>query len=523
MDLTTLQNWLWRAASSIRGEVDAARYKDYILPLIFYKRIDDVFDDELARVGKALGVDPATAGGFVEADRSLVRFYLPAEARWSTIRGRTAGLGERITDNLRAIARENPDLVGVVDRRDFNATEGNQRVLDDNALARLVDILSEQRLGLRDVQPDLIGRAYEYLIRKFAERGSSAGEFFTPTPVGFLIAYILDPADGDEIADWAAGSAGPAHQERAAPPGEDGGAAGQARGRPGAGRHPAPGAALRAGTPGRQRGRRQDERLHPRPGRRHPPGQHHARAGLRERGRQPAPLPQAGRQPHVEPELHRRCVRERRLCPVRVGAAAVQHRRLGLVAAHAHVAGAGRAHGRGAGHRRGEPGQRQQGAQRRARHPQAVRGARRRRVRHPAAREPLLYSGFTNELQKRTTGIRNLMFADYQGIVVPLPPLPEQRRIAAVLNAIQDAIAAQVDVIAAARACKRSLMQRLFTYGPGREPVATKETEIGEIPVHWEVTTIAVIYQLAVRHLGSVVIHGLMVCQYCGFPTLTMA
>ncbi len=111
-------------------------------------------------------------------------------------------------DNLRAIARENPDLVGVIDRRDFNATEGNQRVLDDNALARLIDILSEQRLGLRDVQPDLIGRAYEYLIRKFAEKGSSAGEFFTPTPVGFLLAYILDPENDDELDDPAAGSAG---------------------------------------------------------------------------------------------------------------------------------------------------------------------------------------------------------------------------------------------------------------------------------------------------------------------------
>jgi type I restriction enzyme S subunit len=70
---------------------------------------------------------------------------------------------------------------------------------------------------------------------------------------------------------------------------------------------------------------------------------------------------------------------------------------------------------------------------------------------------------------------------------VLLPPLPEQRRIAAVLNAIQDAIAAQEDVIAAARQFKRSLMQRLFTYGPGREPAETKETEIGEIPAHWEV------------------------------------
>ena len=181
MELNTLQSRLWRAAPSIRGEVDAARGKDYILPLIFYKRIDDVFSDELARVGKALAVDAATAGALVDADRNLVRFYLPAEARWQPIRGLAAGLGERITDNLRAITREKPDLVGVIDRRDFNATEGNQCVLDDNALARLIDILSEQRLGLRDVQPDLPGRAYEYLIRKFAERGSSAGECFTPT------------------------------------------------------------------------------------------------------------------------------------------------------------------------------------------------------------------------------------------------------------------------------------------------------------------------------------------------------
>jgi len=80
-----------------------------------------------------------------------------------------------------------------------------------------------------------------------------------------------------------------------------------------------------------------------------------------------------------------------------------------------------------------------------------------------------------------------LSFADLQSTLIPLPPLPEQRRIAAVLNAIQEAIAAQEDVIAAARHFKRSLMQRLFTYGPGREPAETKETEIGEIPAHWEV------------------------------------
>ena len=82
----------------------------------------------------------------------------------------------------------------------------------------------------------------------------------------------------------------------------------------------------------------------------------------------------------------------------------------------------------------------------------------------------------------------------FESLPIPLPPLPEQRRIAAVLNTIQDAIAAQEDVIAAARHFKRSLMQRLFTYGPGREPAETKETEIGEIPAHWEVRELGTIY-----------------------------
>jgi len=88
------------------------------------------------------------------------------------------------------------------------------------------------------------------------------------------------------------------------------------------------------------------------------------------------------------------------------------------------------------------------------------------------------------------------MFAEYKAIAVLIPPLSEQCRIATVLNAIQEAIAAQEDVIAAARAFKRSLMQRLFTYGPGQQPAETKETEIGEIPVHWEVARLAEIAEI---------------------------
>jgi type I restriction enzyme M protein len=208
MQLSTLENWLWKAACSIRGEVDAARYKDYILPLIFYKRLDDVYADELVKLAETLSVDTASAERLAAVDRTLIRFYVPTEARWDQVRKRTKDLGERLTDTLRSIAKENPKLEGVIDRRDFNATDQGQRVLDDDVLAKLIGILSEQRLGLQDAQPDILGRAYEYLIRKFAERGSSAGEFFTPTEVGFLIARILDPQPGEIIYDPACGSGG---------------------------------------------------------------------------------------------------------------------------------------------------------------------------------------------------------------------------------------------------------------------------------------------------------------------------
>lgn len=208
MELSTLESWLWEAACSIRGEIDAARYKDYILPLVFYKRLDDVYADELQKLADEIDVPVEQVEVMVAADRDLIRFYIPESARWETIRKTTKKLGEKLTDALRAIGRENADLAGVIDRRDFNATDQGQRVIDDDTLSRLIEILNKQRLGLRDVEPDILGRAYEYLIRKFAERGSSAGEFFTPTAVGFLIARILDPQPGEAIYDPTAGSAG---------------------------------------------------------------------------------------------------------------------------------------------------------------------------------------------------------------------------------------------------------------------------------------------------------------------------
>lgn len=118
-------------------------------------------------------------------------------------------LGQRLTDAMRAISKENPKLVGVINIVDFNATAAGQRILDDDTLARLMEILNRQRLGLRDVEPDILGRAYEYLLRKFAEgSGQSAGEFYTPKEVATLMAYILDPEEGETIYDPACGSGG---------------------------------------------------------------------------------------------------------------------------------------------------------------------------------------------------------------------------------------------------------------------------------------------------------------------------
>ncbi len=210
----SLESWIWDAACSIRGAKDAPKYKDYILPLIFTKRLCDVFDDELNRIAKEVG-SRAKAFKLVKHDKKLVRFYLPLkpdnpdEPVWTVIRKLADKIGEQLTTHLRAIADENPLLKGIIDRVDFNATTHGVRDLADDRLSNLIERISEKRLGLADVEPDIIGRSYEYLIRKFAEGSvSSAGEFYTPGEVGMVMARIMDPEPGMDIYDPCCGSAG---------------------------------------------------------------------------------------------------------------------------------------------------------------------------------------------------------------------------------------------------------------------------------------------------------------------------
>lgn len=219
LSISTLEGWLWDAACAIRGATDAPKFKDFILPLVFYKRLSDVFDDELAEFVALYG-DEEAARQIVEADHAdalatarkpIVRFYVPHEYRWATLRNHPAGgaLGEFVTDALRATARLNPALQGVLDVKDFNERYSGQRTLDDNRLAALIEVVSRHRLGLRNASPDVLGHAYEYLLRKFAEgQGQSAGEFYTPLEVGWLMAELLDPRPYSSIYDPACGSAG---------------------------------------------------------------------------------------------------------------------------------------------------------------------------------------------------------------------------------------------------------------------------------------------------------------------------
>jgi len=210
----SLETWIWDAACSIRGAKDAPKYKDYILPLIFTKRLCDVFDDEVNRIAAEVG-SREKAFRLLWGDHKLVRFYLPLVPEdpelpvWTVIRRLAGGIGEGVTTHMRAIARENPRLQGIIDRVDFNATTHGQRDLDDDRLSNLIEAISTKRLGLSDVEADIIGKSYEYLIRKFAEgSGQSAGEFYTPPEVASIMSKVLQPGPGMEIYDPCCGSGG---------------------------------------------------------------------------------------------------------------------------------------------------------------------------------------------------------------------------------------------------------------------------------------------------------------------------
>lgn len=219
LDVPALEQWLWDAACEIRGATDAPKFKDFILPLVFFKRLSDVFDDEFAAFVTQYGSEEV-ARAVIEADhedalktgrKPIVRFYIPDTYNWRAVRNHPADghLGEFVTDAFRKAVELNPDLDGTLNVKDYNERQSSQRTLDDDRLSALIEVLNRHRLGLNNAEPDILGRAYEYLLRKFAEgQGQSAGEFLTPKEVGWLMADLLDPEPYTTIHDPSCGSGG---------------------------------------------------------------------------------------------------------------------------------------------------------------------------------------------------------------------------------------------------------------------------------------------------------------------------
>ncbi len=196
-----LESYLWGAATLLRGFIDAGDYKQFIFPLLFYKRLCDVYDEELARALEESGGDQEYA-----ALPEQHRFQIPEEAHWNATRVKVRNVGKVIQDGLRDIERANPDtLYGVFG----DAQWTNKERLPDHMLREMIEHFSSQTLSLANCPEDELGVGYEFLIKKFADdSGHTAAEFYTNRTVVHLMTEMLEPMPGESIYDPTCGSAG---------------------------------------------------------------------------------------------------------------------------------------------------------------------------------------------------------------------------------------------------------------------------------------------------------------------------
>jgi type I restriction enzyme M protein len=208
-----LENYLDKAADILRGNADHSEFRGYVFALLFYKRINDCFEEEVRTQAinlKAAGIDEAEALR-LSRDPSTHHFVVPEAAAWETVARTTkAQLGQALNDAMLAIERANAhrenNFDGILTGKiDFN----KQDELPKDKLVNLINHFGSQTFDRAHVSDDLFGNAYEYLIRNFASKaGKSSGEFYTPAEVGFLMAEMLEPQPGMSICDWASGSGG---------------------------------------------------------------------------------------------------------------------------------------------------------------------------------------------------------------------------------------------------------------------------------------------------------------------------
>lgn len=201
LSLSELESYLAAAADLLRGSIDQADFKAYIFPLMFFKRINDVYLEEYAQAMADSGGDHEFAA-FAENHR----FQIPQGHLWEDVRSRTHDIGTALQTAFRAIETANQEtLYGIFG----NATWTNKDKLPDRKLADLIEHFSSRNLSNASVAPDVFGNAYEYLIKRFADQSNKkAGEYYTPRSVVKLLVDILDPQEGETIYDPACGTGG---------------------------------------------------------------------------------------------------------------------------------------------------------------------------------------------------------------------------------------------------------------------------------------------------------------------------
>lgn len=197
-----LESHLWESANILRGSIDSSDYKSYIFGLLFLKRINDVFEEQQEDLFKKHGEQ---LGNILKDDPDQYQFYVPEKAQWNVIRSKGQDIGTAINVAFEALENDNATLEGVLTTIDFN-----REVLTDDILQQLLQHFSLINLRNSNLsEPDILGRAYEYLIKMFADdAGKKGGEFYTPTKVVELLVRLLKPEEGMRVYDPTCGSGG---------------------------------------------------------------------------------------------------------------------------------------------------------------------------------------------------------------------------------------------------------------------------------------------------------------------------